>query len=153
MASEEIVELLDLLLAMRKIDLKTLRDALAHDLRLSKEKKSRRKTLPSLKAGFDKDKVEVIGALPFLLLSKEYFPTNDSVARFAKENGIRIPKGHKTRPELIGFIVIGIAELQPASLSRLNKALRQVLRKAQRHEIGNFLSEWDRAIRGLEFRE
>jgi len=148
-SQDEMIQLIDCLLKIKKTDLKNLKAILlnTNEGTLNKNKKyymyMKRKT--------EKDKLDVIGSLPFLLLNKKYFPTTESLLKFAQSNNITIPRGHKSRAELLGIIITSVAKLDKVRLGEFREALDKMLRKVETKDIDNFFLEWEKTIRDMEF--
>lgn len=108
----------------------------------------------SLVQDSERNKIEVIGGLPFLLLSSKYFPNIDSIKMFATNQlHIPIPRGNKSRHELIGIIISEIAKFDPEQMNKLKAVIAKVLGKVEKGEVKDFFREWDKAIGALEFRD
>ena len=81
----------------------------------------------------NENKAFLIGCLPNLFLSKDFFSTNEDIAIFVNAN---IPKlsvamrraGKVSRTDLIGKIVCSIDELDDKELEMLTKGLKAVLK-------------------------
>lgn len=98
----------------------------------------------------DKNKIEIIGGLPFLLNNKNYFPSSESIKKFSEDIlHIEIPKGNKTRPELIGIIIVNIAELESFETQRINNALNAVIKNVKKGNTKNIFLEWEKAIKSI----
>ncbi len=110
--------------------------------------------LTRINGKLDRTKVELIGGLPSILLSKKYFPRNEIIAEFAKKNlSIDIRHaGKRSRPEIIGLVITGIAQMESNNAIKIKEAINQILGKFERGEIKDFFSEWDKAIKNIEFR-
>lgn len=98
----------------------------------------------------DKNKIDIIGGLPFLLNNKDYFPTASSIKKFSEDIlNIKIPKGNKTIPELIGIIIVKISELQSFETQRINNALNAVMKNVKTGDSKNIFLEWEKAINSI----
>ena len=62
---------------------------------------------------------------------------------------IKIPKGNKTRPELIGIIIVKISELQSFETQRINNALNAVMKNVKSIDGKNIFLEWEKAISSI----
>lgn len=101
----------------------------------------------------EKAKNEIIGGLPRVFLSKNYFSKNLDIDAFAKRHlGIQIPQPNKkSRPELIGIVVTKVAEMKPDELYNFNKVLNKVLARVDEGKVDDFFLEWEKAIQNLKF--
>lgn len=98
----------------------------------------------------DKNKIDIIGGLPFLLNSPEYFPSSESIRRFAQDKlNITVSRGNKTRPELIGIVIVGVAELPTFETQRISNALNAVMRNVKDRPGRNIFLEWEKAINSI----
>lgn len=150
--NQKIVDLID---SLNKIDKKELQQFKQYLLSFSNQnhgqtefkKRDTRKGYLSLA---DKNKIEIIGGLPFLLNNTDYFPSSESIKMFSENNlNIKIPKGNKTRPELIGIIIVKIAELQSFETQRINNALNAVIKNVKSGSTKNIFLEWEKAINSI----
>ncbi len=151
--------LLDILSNMNNEDIKNLRELL-------RERKTRNEIIhsyidrPSLSTysnnlnnRIDKNKKELIGTLPNILVSTEYFPSNKSLNQFAKELGFDIAGFEKKKKdEIIGRIIIKVSEFDPNKIDLINNILNSVLDKVKKGNINEFFLEWDKAIKGINIR-
>jgi hypothetical protein len=98
----------------------------------------------------DKDKQQLVGMLPYVLLDKKYFPTNDLLSLFAKKNlGIDIKYyKKKSRNEILGTIVAEVVKKNPSQIHLFIQALNKIIGKEKKGEVRNFFLEWDKVIRG-----
>lgn len=117
---------------------------------------NRTTTFEQFTSGSERDKIDIIGGLPFLLLSKKYFKDRRSIAIFA-EKYLNIPSKRllqrkRSTRELIGLIVTEVAEMEPKRLSEFRKTLARVLGKVEKGEVEDFFTEWDEAIKSLRAR-
>jgi hypothetical protein len=152
--NEKLISLIDLLSKIDKKDLKQLKELIlsASD----KNQVNRNVMLDKFdsKKGYlslaDKNKIEIIGGLPFLLNNTDYFPSTESIKLFAENIlNIKIPKGNKTRPELIGIIIVQISELQSFETQRINNALNAVIKNVKKGNGKNIFLEWEKAISSI----
>jgi hypothetical protein len=98
------------------------------------------------------DKALLIGKLPMVLLSIEYFPDNDSLISFSdKSLGLPMPKGHRSRKEIIGIIITEVAKLKPEKIEQFRKVLDQVMEKKPKGQR-SFFEEWDKTIKEMRFK-
>lgn len=149
---ENLLDIIDLLSKINKNDLKQLKDVLLKMINQSRpqndfiSKDSKRGYLSLA----DKNKIEIIGGLPFLLNDEKYFPSSESIKMFSENIlNIKIPKGNKTRPELIGIIIVKIAELQSFETQRINNALNAVIKNVKSGSNKNIFLEWEKAIKSI----
>jgi len=98
----------------------------------------------------DKDKQQLIGLLPYVLLDKRYFPTNDLLVMFAKKYlGIEIKHYEKrSRNEILGTIIAEVVNKKPEQIKLFVEALNRIMGK-EKTVRGDFFTEWDKVIRGL----
>lgn len=98
------------------------------------------------------DKELLIGKLPTVLLSTEYFPNNESLVRFS-ENSLKIllPKGHRSKKEIIGIVVTEIAKLDSKKITEFMNILDRVMEHKPKGEQ-NFFEEWEKVIKDIRFR-
>lgn len=97
------------------------------------------------------DKELLIGALPNILLSKKYFPSNDKIIFFARNQlNINMPGAEKrSRSELIGRIIEAVALMNINRLALLRKVMDTIMGKVKTNEVKDFFSEWDNIIKNL----
>lgn len=108
---------------------------------------------PKNKRSTNKELKAMIGTLPFVLLSKQYFPTNTDLYRFANSMGIRIQFWKKrSRPEMIGIIITEVSQFKPPQLYRFNNILNEVLGIVEKYEKSDFFDEWSKTIKTIKFR-
>lgn len=147
--NRNLIKLLELLNEFNKKDLKNLLNEFKSD-EISKINKQSKFGFLSLA---DKNKIDIIGGLPFLLNSKKYFKTHNDIKEFSEKFlRIPIPKGNKSKKELIGIIVVGIAELPPKETQRIKDVLNEVMEKVTTGETENIFLEWKKAISSIEFK-
>ncbi|OFY62838.1 MAG: hypothetical protein A3H98_09715 [Bacteroidetes bacterium RIFCSPLOWO2_02_FULL_36_8] len=152
--NEKLITFIDLLSKIDKKDLKQLKELI---LSTSDKNQVTRNVIFDKfdsKKGFlslaDKNKIEIIGGLPFLLNNTNYFATTESIKLFAENIlNIKIPKGNKTRPELIGIIIVKISELQSFETQRINNALNAVMKNVKSIDGKNIFLEWEKAISSI----
>ena len=100
----------------------------------------------------DRDIKELIGTIPYLFVSKEHFSSNRELADFAFDLGIELPFWEKrSRSEIIGTVIIGLSNMNRKKIKRLNNVINKIItdKKAQNKE--GFFSQWESAIKELEF--
>jgi len=98
------------------------------------------------------DKMQLIGKLPMILLSTEYFPDNETLINFSEKSlGLIMPKGHRSRKEIIGIIVTEVAQLNPKRIEEFRRITDQVMGKKPKGQR-SFFEEWDKAIKEMQFR-
>ena len=87
-----------------------------------------------------------------MLNSPKYFNSNEAIKHFSERYlKIRIPKGNKSRPELIGFITVGIVELPPFETNRIREVLNKVMKNVERGKTSDIFLEWERAFNSMNF--
>lgn len=152
--NENLITLIDLLSKMDKKDLKLLKELVLSNS--DKDKVTRNVIIDKFdnKRGYlslaDKNKIEIIGGLPFLLNNTDYFATMESIKLFAENIlHITIPKGNKSRPELIGIIIVKISELKNFETQRINNALNSVMKNVKTGAGKNIFLEWEKAISSI----
>lgn len=103
----------------------------------------------SPKKNGSKSKKELIGTLPYVLLDKTYFPTNDIMVKFANKNlGIKIPNPKKkSRNEIMGVIIAEISKKDSKKIGKFSNALNTILGKENKIKSQDFFNEWTKAIR------
>jgi hypothetical protein len=138
----ELTVMIDYLLNLDRNGLKKIRNKLTHlnefyDSKAHTEKES------------TDQKLQLIGSLPFVLLDRTYFPTNEMLVEFAKRNlDVDIVHARKrSRNEIIGTIIAEISNKDQRHLTILTAALHKILGKKEKGEIKNFFLEWDKIIR------
>lgn len=97
------------------------------------------------------DLESLIGTIPFLLQNREIFEKNYDIANFAARLGIFVPSPEKKkREDIIGRVIIAIAEFDNQKLSELNSAIKKIRAKSKEtSNKNNFFEEWDKAIKDL----
>ncbi|WP_143311893.1 hypothetical protein [Candidatus Methanoperedens nitratireducens] len=141
---------------MNQADLKEIKDYLRNNLDYELNKPYEQNISKSKKWEFlslaDKNKIDIIGGLPFLLNSTKYFKSINDIKDFSEKFLlIPIPRGNKTRRELIGIIVVGIAELPPKETQRIKDVLNEVMEKVTTGKTDNIFLEWEKAISSIKF--
>lgn len=151
---EKLRLLIETILNMDRTDLRKLQNLLnnvAHSPNLNVNRFYRDSNILGLKeSSKDRDKQQLIGKLPYVLLDKKYFPTNDLLFLFAKKNlGIDI-KYHKkkSRDAILGTIIAEVVKKDPDHISMFIQALNKIIGKERKGEVSNFFLEWDKVIRG-----
>ena len=76
-------DLIDIILSMNKDDLRRLRNTLVH---MQTDFRQQKLDLSYENTAQDKDKQQLIGYLPYVLLDRKYFPTNNLLVTFAMKN-------------------------------------------------------------------
>jgi hypothetical protein len=146
---DRLKDLIDIILKMDRNDLRQLRNMLYH-MQVNESFTLRNDfEIPFEESARDKDKQQLIGVLPYVLLNKHYFPTNSILVVFAKRNlniEIKSPQ-KKSREEIIGSIVAEVIKKEPTQIRLFVRALEQILGKQRKGTIKNFFLEWDRIIR------
>jgi hypothetical protein len=153
-ARNKLVEVLEVLSKLNSKDMRELKDYLANSYDFNVNQTTLRQQ--SKKRGFlslaDKNKIDIIGGLPFLINSSRYFKSNDSIREFSEKFlHIPVPRGNKSRAELIGIIVVGIAELPPYETERIRNALNEVLEKVKTGDTRDIFFEWEQALKNINF--
>lgn len=99
-------------------------------------------------------KDNIIGKLPRILLSPEYFQNNAEIFNFAEKYlEIRIPnREKKSRPDLIGNIVVQVEKLNDEKLIKFYDALNIITEKKAKKGENSFFLEWEKAIKQIELK-
>jgi hypothetical protein len=154
--NKNIIEFIDYLNKLEKSDLRQLKELiLSYSNRSPNELQDRNEfRRKDIRKGYlslaDKNKIEIIGGLPFLLNNTDYFPSSESIRKFSEDIlHIKIPRGNKTRPELIGIIIVNIAELKSFETQRINNALNAVIKNVKSGSTKNIFLEWEKAIKSI----
>ncbi|XXM72671.1 hypothetical protein ACQ0QQ_01885 [Lysinibacillus sphaericus] len=101
----------------------------------------------------NQNKSFLIGCLPSLFLSKDFFPTNEEIINFVNINipSLNLKAADKrSRPDMIGRIVCSISELDDKELDNFTKSLKKVIVRIDNNEVvsnKDFFSEWDSVIK------
>jgi hypothetical protein len=151
-SNQKIIDIIDLLSKIDKSDLKQFKEfVLSFSIQNQEHTTFKRKDIMKGYLSLaDKNKIEIIGGLPFLLNNTNYFPSTESIKKFSENNlNIKIPKGNKTRPELIGIIIVKIAELKNFETQRINNALNAVIKNVKSGSNKNIFLEWEKAISSI----
>jgi hypothetical protein len=104
------------------------------------------------KGKLNKDKKELIGNLPFILMESKYFSTNQDIVNLAVRLNIPIPKNwaKRSKEEIIGRIIVNVSNLEKNKISQLNMILNQILKKVEDGTLkDDFFLEWDRTIKNM----
>ena len=147
-------ELFEVLSKLNQKDIIELRNYLTHSYEFDMNQtnvsqKSRRAGFLSLA---DKNKIDIIGGLPFLINSNRYFKSNENIRDFSEKYlHIPVPRGNKSRAELIGIIVVGIAELPPFETERIRNTLNEVLERVKSVESKDIFFECENALKSVKF--
>lgn len=100
----------------------------------------------------NRNKSFLIGCLPTLFLSKDFFPTNDDIISFVNTNipSLNLKSTDKrSRPDMIGRIVCSISELDDKELDNFTKSLKKIVNRIDNNEVisnKDFFSEWNSVI-------
>lgn len=96
-------------------------------------------------------KDNLIGKLPRKLLSLD---KNSEILEFSQRYlGIDIPHFHKkSKPELIGHIVVNIENLTEDKLTKFNDAINLVTGKREKKNGKSFFLQWAQAIKEIELK-
>ncbi len=153
---QKLIEVLDILSQFNQMELKEMKDYLRNNLESESNKSSEQNISKSKRSQFlslaDKNKIDIIGELPFLLNSTKYFKSINDIKDFSEKFLlIPVPKGNKSKRELIGIIVVGIAELPPKETQRIKDALNEVMEKVTTGKTDNIFLEWEKAISSIKF--
>ena len=91
----------------------------------------------------------LIGELPTVLLSTEFFPGNKFLIDFAKKSlNLPIPQRGRSRREIIGIIITEVEKLDLHKIDAFRKTLNIVLEKQPRSST-DFFDFWDKTIRSM----
>jgi hypothetical protein len=99
----------------------------------------------------DHYKRRLVGNLPYVLLDKKYFPTNDLLVKFAEMNlklNIKFAKS-KSRDALIGSIIVEVSNKDPKEIRKFYHALQKIIGKDVEVGVKDFFGEWNRIIKSL----
>lgn len=99
----------------------------------------------------DRDKQRLVGNLPFVLLDKKYFPTNDLLVKFAQKNlklRLKFPKS-KSRDALIGSIIVEVVKKDPIEIRMFYRAIEEIIGRNEVVGVNDFFGEWNKIIRTL----
>lgn len=139
----------DILRVIEKYDATTIKNAhLEVSSILDKESSTNSEYL----ANPNKSKTEVIGKMPFALLNKKYFPNANSLYDFANTLEIKIPAGNKSRNEIIGIIITGVADMNDLQMGKLRIALDKTFGRTKNGEVSTFIKEWEDVIKNLDIK-
>ncbi|PFE28562.1 hypothetical protein CN279_04950 [Bacillus anthracis] len=100
----------------------------------------------------NRNKSFLIGCLPTLFLSKDFFPANDDIINFVNINipSLNLKAADKrSRPDMIGRIVCSISELDDKELDNFTKSLKKIVNRIDNNEVvsnKDFFSEWNAVI-------
>lgn len=97
------------------------------------------------------DLESLIGTIPFLMQNKKIFEKNQDIADFAKKLNIYIPSPEKKkREDIIGRVIIAIAEFDNLKLSELNRIIKDFKNKNYINKTkSNFFQDWEEAISNI----
>jgi hypothetical protein len=97
-------------------------------------------------------RTQLIGKLPMILLSTEYFPDNETLIGFSEKSlGLAMPKGHRSKKEIMGIIITEVVRLRPQKIEEFSRIIDQVMGKKPKGKK-SFFEEWDKAIKEMRFR-
>jgi hypothetical protein len=96
-------------------------------------------------------KLEVIGKLPFSLLSTRSFPSDDSPAKFARESPGTGVAPKLSRPEIVGLVMTRVAEPDATQMERFHAVVSRVVERVESGTGNDFFVEWADAIGNIEF--
>jgi hypothetical protein len=140
---EKMEELIDTILCINRADLKQLRNTLAHMQKNSGIVSTISDSLLE-KSSSDEDKRLLIGMLPYVLLDKKYFPTNNLLVIL----GIYLKFSEKrSREEIIGMIIAEVIKKHSQEIKIFRKALEKIIGKKKKYKTTDFFWEWDKIIR------
>ncbi|AJH25970.1 MULTISPECIES: hypothetical protein [Bacillus amyloliquefaciens group] len=100
----------------------------------------------------NQNKSFLIGCLPSLFLSKDFFPTNEEIINFVNINipSLKLKAADKrSRPDMIGRIVCSISELDDNELGSFTNSLKKIIVRIDNNEVisnKDFFSEWNSVI-------
>ncbi|MGH1054577.1 hypothetical protein ACQVUC_05815 [Bacillus paranthracis] len=100
----------------------------------------------------NRNKSFLIGCLPTLFLSKDFFPANEDIINFVNINipSLNLKAADKrSRPDMIGRIVCSISELDDKELDNFTKSLKKIVNRIDNNEVvsnKDFFSEWNSVI-------
>lgn len=97
-----------------------------------------------------KDKVNLIGILPMMLLSEDLFPRHKDLIDFSA-NILGVHVRHLNRPSrtrIIGEIIAQIAKLPSLEIELISKKIQSFIRDSKIRKT-NFFLGWDSAIRQM----
>lgn len=121
---------------------------------ISKELEITQPSNPSNQRNIKNVKDNIIGKLPRILLSSEYFENNADIFNFAEKYlEIKIPnREKKSRADLIGHIVVQVEKLNAKKLTKFNTILNIITEKSVKKEDESFFLKWEKAIRQIELK-
>ena len=91
----------------------------------------------------------LIGELPTVLLSVEFFPNNKFLIDFAKKSlNLPIPRRGRSRREIIGIVITEVEKLDLRKIEAFRKTLNIVLEKQPKSST-DFFDFWDKTIRSM----
>lgn len=142
--SRKLLNLINAVNQINKSDIELLEKLLSHTNVESFEK------IP-LKE-LNKDKKELIGKLPFILMETKYFNSNQEIVSFAEKININIPTNweKRSKEEIIGRIVVSVSKFEPNKLEKLNRILNEILGRVEQGVVSDFFLEWDRVIKKMK---
>jgi len=150
MNNKFIIKLVDLLLKIDKSSLEKLKILLIED---SNNKKTNvvKKHYRIKSSKINKDKKELIGNLPIILMNLDYFKTNQQLAKFAESLNLKITNWQKrSRDEIIGRIIIEVSKFDYDRIYKLNSILNKLLGKVESGKMNDFFLEWDSVIKQIK---
>lgn len=93
----------------------------------------------------------LIGTIPFLLTNKKIFEKNQDIAEFAKKLNIDIPSPEKKkREDIIGRIVVSIANFDNIKVAELNYAIKALKKTNINSNKSNFFRDWENVIKNIK---
>lgn len=94
------------------------------------------------------DLENLIGTIPFLMQNKKIFEKNQDIADFANKLNIYIPSPEKKkREDIIGRVIVAIAEFDNLKLSELNRIIKDFKNNNYNNKNkSNFFQDWEEAI-------
>jgi hypothetical protein len=124
-------------------------DELAHRIAESYERELA--IVPSKKVNKKEDaKKLLIGELPTVLLSTEFFPSNKHLIEFANKS-LNLPislSRKRSRREIIGIIITEVEKLDLRKIEAFRKTLGIVLEKKPKSST-DFFDFWEKTIRSM----
>ncbi|MDH5686765.1 MAG: hypothetical protein OEZ48_02715 [Candidatus Bathyarchaeota archaeon] len=98
--------------------------------------------------------VDLVGLLPVMLMSKEVFPTHNTLYDFSIEV-LGIDLRHKlgtirpARTRIVGEILAEVVRLPKKNLDRVLERLQLIIRNRAVHKKQDFFVDWDSTIRRM----
>ncbi len=99
----------------------------------------------------DQYKRRLVGNLPYVLLDKKYFSTNNLLVKFAQKNlklNIKFARS-KSRDALIGSIIVEVVKKDPIEIRKFYRAIQRIIGKDETVGVKDFFGEWNKIIKSL----